>query len=155
MQKTSILANRLKEVLLDGLWIANTNYKTQLTNLDWKVATTQVDNLNTIAILAQHVHYYVNGVKNVFEGGTLDIRDQFSFDFPPMASQTAWTTFLTRFWEDSERLIDLVRQLSETQLYEPFVDIKYGSYERNIDGLIEHAYYHLGQISLIKKMLLK
>ncbi|WP_204345413.1 DUF1572 domain-containing protein [Psychroserpens algicola] len=155
MQNTETLANRLKEVLLDGLWIANTNFKAQLTDLDWSVATTQRDNLNTIALLAQHVHYYVNGVKNVFEGGTLDIKDKFSFDFPPIESQTAWTTFLKRFWEDSEALVELIMKLPEQQLYQPFVDIKYGSYERNIEGLIEHAYYHLGQISLLKKMLLK
>lgn len=28
-----------------------------------------------------------------------------------------------------------------------------GSYLRNIEGVIEHSYYHLGQISLIKKMI--
>jgi hypothetical protein len=34
-----------------------------------------------------------------------------------------------------------------------FVYEKYGSYRRNIDAIIEHAYYHLGQIVLIKKMI--
>ena len=36
-----------------------------------------------------------------------------------------------------------------------FVDKKYGSYRRNIEGMIEHSYYHLGQISLIRKMILE
>ena len=36
---------------------------------------------------------------------------------------------------------------------EGFVDEKYGTYLRNIDGMIEHAYYHLGQVVLIKKLL--
>jgi len=35
-----------------------------------------------------------------------------------------------------------------------FVLEKYGTYRRNIEGMIEHAYYHLGQISLIKKMII-
>lgn len=154
MQKTDQLANRLKEVLLSGLWIANTNYKTQLTNLSWEIATKKVDNLNTIAVLAQHVHYYVAGIKNVFEGGTLDIRDAFSFDFPGIISQKEWETFMAKFWKDAEELTRLIEQLPEDQLKEVFTDEKYGTYERNIDGLIEHSYYHLGQIGLIKKMLL-
>ena len=33
-----------------------------------------------------------------------------------------------------------------------FVDEKYGSYERNLDVMIEHCYYHLGQVMLIKKL---
>ena len=43
--------------------------------------------------------------------------------------------------------------MPEGQLKENFVDEKYGSYLRNIDGMIEHCYYHLGQIVLIKKII--
>jgi len=45
--------------------------------------------------------------------------------------------------------------MTETQLEETFVDEKYGNYLRNIEGIIEHGYYHLGQISLLKKMIVK
>ncbi|MDQ1090003.1 hypothetical protein QE390_004607 [Siphonobacter sp. SORGH_AS 1065] len=34
-----------------------------------------------------------------------------------------------------------------------FVDEKYGTYYRNLHGMIEHTHYHLGQIVLIKKIL--
>ncbi|MEH6536235.1 MAG: DUF1572 domain-containing protein [Psychroserpens sp.] len=154
MQKTHILANRFREVILDGLWIANANYKSQLNTMDWEIATKEIGGLNTIAVLAQHVHYYVDGILNVFKGGTLDIRDKFSFDFSPIQSQKDWETFLVKFWTDAEELAHLIQQSPEIQLNEPFTNIKYGSLERNIDGLIEHAYYHLGQIGLIKKMLI-
>ena len=43
--------------------------------------------------------------------------------------------------------------MSNEKFNEPFVDEKYGLYLRNIDGMIEHSYYHLGQISLINKLL--
>ncbi|MEM8891667.1 MAG: DUF1572 domain-containing protein, partial [Bacteroidota bacterium] len=42
---------------------------------------------------------------------------------------------------------------SEEKYKEGFVDEKYGTYRRNIDGMIEHCYYHLGQISIIRKMI--
>lgn len=153
MKNTNSIANRFREIILNGTWVANTNYKNQLDNLDWKIATTPHSNLNTIAILAQHIHYYVVGVKNVFKGGTLDIKDKFSFDFAPITSQKQWDTFLTKFWNDAEEFASLIEQMPDDQLSQSFVDPKYGTYLRNIDGMIEHCYYHLGQIVLIKKLL--
>lgn len=152
MEKTEQLANRFREVVISGTWIANTNYKDQLENLDWKIAIAKVGSLNSISILAQHVHYYVNGIKNVLNGGSLEIKDKYSFDFPVIASRADWKLFLNRFLKDAENLADLIAQLPDEKLDQSFTDEKYGTFQRNIDGLIEHAYYHLGQIVLIKKI---
>ncbi len=148
------LANRLREIILDGTWVANTNYKDQLSALEWTAATTPFSSLNTIAVLAQHIHYYINGVKNVFKGGSLDIKDKYSFDFTPIQTQNEWEGFLTKFWKDTEELASLIEQMPEEKLKQVFVNQKYGTYQRNIDGMIEHSYYHLGQIVLIKKITL-
>jgi hypothetical protein len=147
------LANRFREVIRNGTWIANTNYKAQLAGLDWKIAAAKVDGLNTIAVLAQHVHYYIDGINNVFKGGMLDISDKFSFDFASITSQQQWDDFLEKFWDSADIFASHIDQLPDGKLDENFVDQKYGTYRRNIDGMIEHAYYHLGQIVLIKKML--
>ncbi len=154
MNMQTKLANRFREVILSGTWIANTNFKDQLQNLDWKIATAKFRDINTIAVLAQHVHYYVNGIKEVLLGGELEISDKFSFDFPPIESQQQWETFLSRFWNDSEIFAELLEKLSEEKLNAHFVAEKYGTYLRNIDGMIEHSYYHLGQIVLLKKCLM-
>ncbi len=153
MTKSEQLANRLREVILNGTWIANTNFKDQLENLDWEIATRKFQSLNTISILAQHVHYYINGIKNLFAYGKLEIRDKYSFDFPPIESQTEWETFQNKFWDDTERLAQLIEKMTDEQLNEDFVDEKYGSYLRNINGMVEHSYYHLGQIVLVKKII--
>jgi len=153
MNSCTTLANRFREVILNGVWIANTNFKNELTTVDWELATTKHQNLNTIAVLAQHIHYYVNGIKQVFLNGNLEIRDRFSFDFPEIESQSQWEDFLAKFWKDAEEFADLIEKMSEEKLLENFVDEKYGSYLRNIDAMIEHSYYHLGQIVLIKKLL--
>ena len=154
MKNSQQIANRFREVILNGTWIANTNYKDQLTNLDWEIATKKFHSFNTIAVLSQHIHYYISGILNVLNGGTLDIRDQFSFDFPNMESQEDWNNFLSKFWKDTEEFARLVEQMSNEKLEAIFVDEKYGTYQRNIDAMIEHSYYHLGQIVLIKKGLL-
>jgi hypothetical protein len=154
MNYSSYLANRLREVFLHGTWIAHTNYKQELDNLDWIYATTKIQDLNTIAIMAQHVHYYIQGINEFFYGNELTIKDQFSFDFPPITSQNQWDNFLSQFWSDVEEFASQVEKMSESQLKASFVKEEYGSYFRNIDGMIEHAYYHLGQIILIKKLLI-
>jgi hypothetical protein len=153
MKNTLEIANRFREIILNGTWVANTNYKEQLINLDWKIATTPIKNLNTIAILAQHIHYYINGINIVFKGGSLDIKDKFSFDFPPINSQEEWDLFLSKFWKDSEEFATLIEQMPDEKLEQGFVDEKYGTYKRNIEAMIEHSYYHLGQIVLLHKMI--
>ena len=146
------IANRFREVILNGTWIANTNFKDQLSNLNWQIATTKLESLNTIAVLAQHIHYYINGINSVLRGGTLDIKDKLSFDFPEIESQNDWETFLSKFWNDSEEFANLIQKMSDEDLEQIFVEEKYGTYKRNIEGMIEHNYYHLGQIVLIKKL---
>lgn len=153
MKNTVEIANRFREIILNGTWVANTNYKDQLENLDWEIATTPIKNLNTISILAQHINYYINGINNVFKGGTLDIKDKFSFEFPAINSQEEWETFLNKFWNNTEEFATLVEQMPDEKLDQVFVDEKYGTYKRNIEAMIEHSYYHLGQIVLIKKLL--
>lgn len=155
MNKSEELASRLREVILDGRWIANTNFKNQIENLDWKISTKKVGSLNTISILAQHIHYYIAGIKNVFAYGKLEIRDKFSFDFPPIETQAEWDEFKNKLWKDTEELAELIEKMTEEQLSDNFFDKKYGSYLRNIDGLIEHSYYHLGQIVLLKRIINK
>ena len=122
-------------------------------NLDWKIATAQVKRLHAISTLAQYIQYYIRGIRHVYEGGNLEIRDRYSFDFPPIESRYQWTAFLTVFWDDTKSLAEAIEGMSEEKLDQCFVDEKYGTYERNILGLIEHGYYHLGQIVLIKKLL--
>lgn len=147
------LANRFREVILNGTWIANTNFKNELSKINWKIAIKKSENLNSIAALAQHIHYYIKGIKNVFLGGRLEISDKYSFDFPEIQSEEEWLNFLAEFWKDSEELALLIETMEETKLNAYFVDEKYGSYYRNIDAMIEHSYYHLGQIVLINKIL--
>lgn len=153
MSSTSQLAKRFREVLLDGLWIANTNFKDQLSDVNREQAATKVGSLNTIAMLTFHIDYYIAGLIHVFEGGDLEIRDQYSFDLPPLESEEQWENLKNKLWDDAEKFAALLEQMPDSKMSEVFVDEKYGNYLRNIDGMIEHCYYHLGQITLIKKLL--
>ena len=151
MKLNEYLANRLKEIFTEGKWVLGTNFKEQIIDLDWNQATQKIEGFNTIAALTYHVDYYIAGVAKVLKGGTLDIRDKYSFDAPPIKSDQDWRHLVEKFCLDSEEFIELVEKMSDEKILSDFVDKQYGSYYRNIDAMIEHTYYHLGQIILIKK----
>lgn len=152
MSQAVQLAKRFREVHLDGDWVAATNLRAALTGVDWQQAITKIGTLNTIAALAFHINYYIAGILKVFEGGSLDIHDRYSFDAPPIRSEADWEHLLNKLWNDAEAFATHVQQLSEAQLESAFTNEKYGSYQRNIDAMIEHVYYHLGQIVLLRKL---
>ena len=113
------LANRLRDVLLNGKWIANTNFKEQITNISWKQAIQRVENLNTIALLTFHVNYYLKGVLHVFEGGTLEITDKYSFDMPEITSETDWLNLVNELVSNAEKFINQVEQMDDNVLSPP------------------------------------
>ncbi|MFK7934736.1 MAG: DUF1572 domain-containing protein [Saprospiraceae bacterium] len=153
MSRSQQLATRFREVMLNGFWIANTNYKKLLSDTDWQQATTKVSDLNTIALLTFHINYYIAGVADVFAGGKLAIRDKHSFELPPIESAADWEQLKNSLFENSERFAKLVEAMSEKELELPFANSKYGTNDKNIDAMIEHSYYHMGQVVLIRKLL--
>jgi uncharacterized damage-inducible protein DinB len=146
------LAARLREVFLNGQWIANTNYQALLNNVTFDQAVCKIENLNTIAQITYHINYYLQGVLQVFEGGPLEIKDKYSFDMPPVQSEMEWKHLVEQFIHHAELYASHVERMTDIQLSQPFVKEEYGTYARNIEGQIEHSYYHLGQITLIHKL---
>lgn len=155
MPRNTYLSNRLRDVFLDGRWIANTNYKEQLLQTNWQQATHQIYNLNTIAALTYHINYYLAGILDAFETGSLIISDKFSFNLTPIKSEEDWDNLVNDFLKNAESFSNKVNQMEDTLFDQTFIDAKYGSYLRNIEGVLEHSYYHLGQITLIRKMILE
>ncbi len=154
MNLSAQLAKHFREVYFGGNWTCS-NLKDNLADVTWQQATTQVYNLNTIATLTYHINYYVGTVLKVLQGEPLESKDEYSFNHPPIQSQEDWENLLNKGWTDAENFALLVEQLPESKLWEDFTDKKYGIYYRNIHGIIEHTHYHLGQIAVIKKILLQ
>lgn len=153
MKTATYLSNRLEEVLLNGKWVTGTNFKEQIENVHWEEAIRSVGELNSIAQITFHIHYYLQGVLRVFQGGSLDIHDKYSFDMPRIQSEKDWSNLKSRFLEDSKTFINVVNNMKETEFQSIFVEKKYGTFERSVDVIIEHSNYHLGQIVLLKKLL--
>lgn len=138
--------------MLDGQLVAGTNFKDQLGRVRLEQATKRIGAQHSIAALVFHINYYIAGVLDVLAGGELVIRDKFSFDMSPVETEGDWQELRAQLLANSETFATLVEQLSDEQLDETFVDPKYGSYRRNLNAMFEHCYYHLGQVSLLRKL---
>lgn len=152
MVLTQQLARHLREIHTGGNW-TTVSLKEVMKGVTWQQAIEKVGDFNTIATLVFHTHYYVSATLNVLQGEALNAKDELSFNHPSINSQEDWDALLEKVWSEAERFANLIELLPEATLWEPFTDEKYGTYYRNIQGIIEHTHYHLGQIVVIKKMI--
>jgi hypothetical protein len=154
MSITTQIAKHIRDIHFGGNWTC-VNLKDTLADITWEQATARVYSFNSIAALAFHINYYVSTIVKVLQGGPLDAHDKYSFDCPPVQSQQDWENLLHKMWTDAETLVHLVEQLPDEKLWADFSDKKYGTYYRNLHGMTEHSHYHLGQIALIKKIVVQ
>lgn len=153
MEITEQIARHFRELYFGGNFTGSC-LQEQLSDVNWEMATTQKYGLNTIAVLVFHIQYYIRAVTNVLEGGTVDAHDKYSFDLPPLHNEDEWEKLKSNTWDEAIKFENLVKQLPVNKLGKNFGDGKYGTYYRNIAGVIEHSHYHLGQIALLKKIIL-
>lgn len=147
---TAQIALHLQQVYFGGNW-ATSNFKDQLADVSWQEANFALKEGNSIATLLFHCNYYIAGLIPVLQGGSLDIKDKFSFDSPKITCEADWEQLKNKSWEEVQLFATLIEQLPDSCLFEDFVEAKYGNYYRNLIGVIEHCHYHLGQIVLLKK----
>lgn len=152
MSLSTHLAKHLRDVYFGGNW-TSVNLKNTLSDVSVEQATAKFQSLNTILALVYHINYYIVAVAKVLQGQPLDAHDKFSFDHPQGQSKEEWEALLDKTLRDAESFAALVESLPDSKLWESFEDGKYGNYYRNIQGIIEHTHYHLGQIVLIKKLI--
>ncbi|MGL5112687.1 MAG: DUF1572 domain-containing protein [Flavobacterium sp.] len=147
---TTQIALHVKQVYFGGNW-TTANFKDELADVTWQEANFALKDGNSMAKLLFHCNYYIKGLIPVLEGGTLDIKDKFSFNTPEISCEGDWEDLKNHSWEDVSLLASLIEQLPDQCLFDDFVESKYGNYYRNLTGIIEHCHYHLGQIVLLKK----
>lgn len=90
-------------------------------SITWQQARHEVADLNTIVALTYHINYLV-GILNVFKGGLLEIKDQYSFDLPPIHSKADWNELVEEFLANSAAFGDEVTQMPDEKLDQVFVN---------------------------------
>lgn len=151
MSVNTHVIKHFRDAFFGGNWTVS-NVKDNLQGITWQQATKKIHDLNTIAVLTFHIGYFVEALIDVLEGRPLTSNDKFSFAHPPINSQEDWNKLVQKLLSNAEHAASLLEKLQEQKLLEDFTDKKYGTYYRNIHGIIEHTHYHLGQIALVKKL---
>ncbi len=100
-----------------------------------------------------HVNYHLAGLLNAFANEKLNISNKYSFDLPPIQSETEWNKLIKDFLDNAEKFSNVIEQMDDSIFDQPYIDEKYRTYLRNIECVIEQSYYHLGQISLVNKII--
>ena len=150
------LAKHFRAAHFGGNW-TGVHLKELLSDVTYEEANTKVESLNTILALAYHVSYYVGGIIEVFNNNPLSIRDKYSYEHPEISTAEMWQAMKDDIFKNAESstnsLTQHIEAIPEDSIWKDFADPKYGSYFRNMSGLIEHTHYHMGQIALIKKLI--
>jgi hypothetical protein len=98
------------------------------------------------------MNYYLHVVSNRVQGKPLEGKHEDSFRHPPIQSKEDWDKLVSKTWADAETFANFIEELPEARLWDVFSE-KYGTVYRNIQGVIEHNHYHLGQIVVLKKII--
>jgi uncharacterized damage-inducible protein DinB len=153
MKISSIIAKQFRDAFFGSNW-TTTNLKEVLADVNFEQANKKIDSFNTIIALTFHIQYFISeALIDVLEGKPLAAHDKFSFIHTEIKNENEWQIFLKKIFADVEKATTLIKQLPDEKLQENFADKKYGSYYRNIHGIIEHTHYHLGQIVILKKLI--
>jgi DinB superfamily len=145
------LARHIREIHFGKNWTWS-DMQEALKDVTWEEATNQSLSCNTIALLVFHMNFYLKIVQERILGREVKFRQEDSFAAPAISSEADWQQLLQKTWDDAEAFAQIVEQLPESRLYED-ISPKHGNFFKNIQGVVEHNHYHLGQIVLIKKML--
>ena len=154
MSLSKQIANYVRYIYFGKNW-TNSNIKEKLEDVDWMQAITIVNSYNTTAMLVFYTSYYLIGIMNILKGGTLDIRDRFSYELSPIKSAEDWQELKNKSFDEAEEYARLIEEMPDDKFWENFVKEEYGNYYRNIHGSIEHLYYNFGQIILIEQSILE
>lgn len=144
------MGKHYRQAFFGGNWSDNC-YQQHIDGLDYRLATEAQPGANSIAAIVYHVHFFINGVLSVLEGRELVTGDDKSWQTPSFTSQAEWDSFVARVLAEAEQLAQALEALPEGGIWAHFYDPKYSSIFTNGLGILEHSYYHLGQIALLRK----
>ncbi len=145
-------ARQLREVYFGGNWTAVHVFGVT-EDIQFNELHLRYEGNHSLLELIYHQYYFVTSLHMVLNGDPLTTRDKFSFDHPPVNTEQDWKDFLELIRSTVTATAALLEKVSDDELTLPFVRPEYGTLFRNIQGVIEHTHYHLGQITLLKRLI--
>ncbi len=151
MKITELIAQHIIEVHEGGNW-TEVNIKDTLEDISYEEAifVTKASS-NSIAALLHHLSFYNEIVLERLMGINPEINDTNGFDVPPIINKNNWQQLKERNIQSAYKLAKLVEQFPEDKLFHLTITGSSTHYKM-LQGIVEHAHYHLGQMVLLKKL---
>jgi len=144
---------KLFESLYDGSpWIDVTIVGT-VKNITAEQAAKKINtDRNSIWEIVNHLIYWRLTVLQRMQGTIVVFPDSNYFEPVKNTSESAWKNTLEKFKDSQQKWIDFLETFSEND-FEKLVQNKTMTYYEHIHGIIQHDSYHLGQITLLSKLI--
>jgi len=150
MKITELLAENLLNVLEGGNW-TEVSILDVLSDVSYLEAnTTTPASQNTIASLVHHLMYWNGVIVQRIQNRNPEIPAVNGYDVEPPTSEKDWQLLVEQVKHSFAELADAIKQFQPERLNEP-TNFGQSTFSKNLFGIVEHAYYHLGQIVILKK----
>ncbi len=148
MKIIEAIAQHFYEVNCGDNW-TDAAVKDILQGINYEQAIKKIGDTNTIALLLFHMDFYNMVVYNRIVGITRHFEHEESLKQPNITSEEDWQQLQRQYFDNVNNIHKAILEFDESRLFEQTT--KNTPY-KNFHGLIEHIHYHLGQISLLKKL---
>jgi uncharacterized damage-inducible protein DinB len=152
MTMTEQLAENLLNVFEGENWtevsIADILFDISYVEAGQKTAASQ----NSIAGLVHHLLYWNSVILQRIQNDDPEIPEINGFDVQVLASERDWQLLIAQTRRSFTELAEAIKLFPPDQLNHP-TNFGKSTFRKNLFGIVEHAYYHLGQIVVIKKLI--
>ena len=107
---------------------------------------------NTIAMLVHHLKFYNEIVLKRLQGSNPKLSNANGFDIPLIENEEQWKQLVEDCLQSAKKLAEATTVFPAEKLGSIPNDGHTTMY-KNLHGIAEHAHYHIGQITIIKKLL--
>ncbi len=106
---------------------------------------------NSIASLTHHLKYWNEIVMKRMDGDAPEVSAANGFDIDMLRNEDEWKRLIIATHESFMQISDALTNFPVENLFDITNNGK-STYYKNMQGIAEHAHYHLGQIIIIKKL---
>ena len=152
MNITSLIAQHIIDVHEGNNW-TEVDITTTLQDVTLQEATTHTQaSPNTIASLLHHITFWNRLMVQRAHGIAVQINDANGYEHLPLNTEEDWQNLKKDNIQSAHELAAAISQFNEAKLLEPILP-GYSTAYKNLQGSVEHAHYHLGQIVILKKLI--
>jgi len=149
---SNAITAHFNDLFFQGGW-TGVNLKDVLADVTLYEANTVCEGFNSVAQVTNHLSYYYPIQLKVFRGGDVEGHDSESWKIDAPKTEEEWRDIVSSLLDYGREMIAAIEGINDGQMFAGFDKSgKYGTVQRNLIGIIEHTYYHLGQIVILKKL---